>query len=100
MMCSLCKNDKNCVPLDRDDIVFGLYLKIRGSKNEVGICADCMENYHKMQKEHQKNIIQYGIAGIVIMFVYLVLTGNTMFAFFFGLLAAFGSVASYCPPLK
>jgi hypothetical protein len=106
MLCSLCKNVKNAEPLDMEDAIFGIYVKLMRATGlskqtgPLGVCKDCMAAYTKMQAVYNKKIAFYGVLGMVLAIVYFYLTSNVLASLLIGAFALSLALIHYCPPLK
>lgn len=101
MLCSLCKNDRECKNLDLDDIVYGTYLKFFKRKFQThGICEKCMPDYEKIRAKHNEKLVLYGAIGLITCIFYFALTRNIAISIFILLFCTSFSFRYYCPPLK
>ncbi|MCX6778476.1 MAG: hypothetical protein NT157_06375 [Candidatus Micrarchaeota archaeon] len=88
-VCIVCREEKEVSPV-KDDAVISTIRAVKtrlgfASNKELVVCGDCLEEHKKRRQGFEKNLVQYGAFGLIVLVVLFILT-QTLNALFVGVM--------------
>ena len=88
-VCIVCREEKEGAPV-KDDAVISTIRAVKtrlglASNKELVVCGDCLEEHKKRRQGFEKNLVQYGAFGLIVLVVLFILT-QTLNALFVGVM--------------